>query len=386
METVSAQEAAEMLGISVATLYSYVSRGLIHSEPDDESRRTHRYSLADVRRLKARQQARRQPDRRAEGALHWGVPVLESAITQIIDGRIFYRGWDALALASEPVSFEQTTAILWGADIDTILGAQPPPIEPPGEGSPLERMQAALLRASAADVAAYDLRPDAVRAAGGRILQTVTQAVTGQHSGSIAERLARAWGSGAPGTDALITMALILCADHELNVSAFTVRTVASAQATPYQAVVAGLAALSGAKHGGFTYRVAALFNEVGTPERAASVVRDRLRRGDDLPGFGHPLYPKGDPRARLLLDRLGEQVDEAGVALGAAIEAAAYEALGRPPTVDFALTVLARVLGTPDAAITLFALGRTAGWIAHALEGYAGRMIRPRARYVGQG
>jgi citrate synthase len=204
----------------------------------------------------------------------------------------------------------------------------------------------------------------------------------------VAETLQRAWVPKRPEAARAINAALVLCADHELNVSAFTARCVASAGATPYDAVIAGLAALRGTRHGGHTARVEALLDEVASPPRARRVLGERLKRGEATPGFGHRLYPAGDPRGRRLMALaagLGKQ--SRAVKLAQATAAEARRLIGEEPTVDFGLVALARALGLPTgAALALFAIGRTAGWIGHALEQYeAGGLIRPRAKYVGE-
>jgi citrate synthase len=180
---------------------------------------------------------------------------------------------------------------------------------------------------------------------------------------------------------------LILLADHELNVSTFTARCVASARASPYAVVIAGLSALRGARHGGASEQVLALFREVGSPARARGVIAARLRRGEHIPGFGHAVYAGSDPRA-VPLDRL---LRESGIppgrfALPDAIEAETRAVIEQQPNVDFTLATLAHTLGLPGSALlVLFGLARTAGWIAHTLEQYAERpLIRPRARYIG--
>jgi len=200
------------------------------------------------------------------------------------------------------------------------------------------------------------------------------------------EPLRRAWSlpdDAAP----LLNTALILCADHELNVSSFTARCVASAGGTPYGVVQAGLAALRGSRHGGHTERVEALLREVGAPSQARAALAARLQRGEPVPGFGHRLYPDGDPRGRLLLEMAREYGPHSpAVALSAAVAAAAGELLGKRPTVDFGLVTAAGALELPaGSALALFAIGRAIGWIGHALEQIeAGTIIRPRARYVG--
>jgi citrate synthase len=150
--------------------------------------------------------------------------------------------------------------------------------------------------------------------------------------------------------------------------------------------VSAAMATLKGRRHGGQTERVSALFAETETRGRARAVVANRLRRGENLPGFGHPLYPAGDPRAARLL-RLAEAAGNAAEwPRVRALSKAGSELLHDLPNLDFALAALARTYGLPDhAPLILFALGRTVGWIAHAIEQYAtGELIRPRARYTG--
>jgi citrate synthase len=202
-----------------------------------------------------------------------------------------------------------------------------------------------------------------------------------QQERDVDARLAAAWGvsSSAP----LIRAALILCADHELNASTFTARCVASAGGSPYGAVLAGLAALEGVKHGGTTGRIEAMWESLRRTRDLRSALSERIRRGDRIEGFGHPLYRTGDPRAKVLMALLPRST-RSGFARSLAAEAQAI--LGEPPTIDFALVSLAKALGLPNgAALTLFALGRTVGWIGHIMEQYAqDAIIRPRARYVG--
>ena len=115
-------------------------------------------------------------------------------------------------------------------------------------------------------------------------------------------------------------------------------------------------------------------------------MVAGRLRRGERVPGFGHPLYPAGDPRAARLLRLAEASGNEAAWRLVRALRKAGWELLHDLPNLDFGLAALARTYGLPGRApLVLFALGRTVGWIAHAIEQYAtGELIRPRARYTG--
>jgi len=400
----NAREAADVLGVSAATIYAYVSRGLIRSESTDGSKRLRRYYREDIERLKERKEMRRNPAQAAAKALHLGSPVLESALTLIADGRLYYRGRDATTLAATR-SVEEVASLLWLGGRDpassSLFGAghwQFPArcaaadrrlTDLTGDVTPIERFQMLLPIAAAEDLAAYDLRPLAVARTGARILRLLTLIAAGRQSSntSIAQTLQRGWLPRQPDSAALLQAALILCADHELNVSAFTARCVASANATPYAVVIAGLSALQGAKHGGYTDQVEAFLREVRIPEQARMSITNRLKRGEHLPGFGQPLYPEGDPRAKALLDLTARLYPRAvAVALGKAVATQVRQTIGQHPTIDFALAVLTGALELPPGtALALFALGRTIGWIGHAIEQYQlDQLIRPRAQYVG--
>lgn len=305
-----------------------------------------------------------------------GLPVLQSALTCIEMGRVFVRGHDLVGLA-ENRSFEDVVALLWGAWPPDVL-----PSRRRGRTSTLPllaRMQQRLAEDDVHDPAARSLNPGSVRRVGAAVLRRLVAEVcqAAPSLDPIADQLARAW--GIPSADP-IDAALILCSDHGLNVSAFTARCVASAGASVPMVVSAGLGALSGRNHGGHAQRVAAMLDTPGSITRVLSRVAERDR---ELPGFGHTLYPNGDPRGRALLDRA-----IAGPAKRRASRfiAAAREQHGLHPNLDFGLVTLCRSVGAPVwAPWALFALGRTAGWIAHALEQYeTGTLIRPRAEYVG--
>lgn len=397
----TAQEAARELGISLPTLYAYVSRGLIHSEAAGGSKRTRRYWAEDVQKLRDRQEQRRDPAKAVETALHWGAPVLESAITLLANDRLYYRGYDALELATQR-SVEQVAALIWTEDLDAAgsalfsqaWGALPP------EGqaarpllvslSPVEAFQVMLPLAAVDDLAAYDLRPASVAQTGARILRLLTTLAAGDapEGLDIVQTLQHGWTPHDAQAAVLFNAALILCADHELNVSSFTARCVASAGSTPYQVVLAGLAALQGIKHGRLTERVELFWREASTPEGVRSTLANYLKRGETIPGFGHPLYPQGDPRGRLLLELTAAAYPERpAVKLAQTIVTETFELIGEYPTVDFGLVTLAQAQALPaGGAMTLFALGRTIGWIGHAIEQYQlDRIIRPRAQYKGR-
>jgi citrate synthase len=386
---IDAGEAARALGVSRATLYAYVSRGFIRSQAAPGVTRERMYSHDDVARLRRRTEERRAPDKAAAHALQWGMPVLESSIA-LIDGRtLYYRGVDAAVLARSR-SLEEVAALIWSVPPD----AQRPPdvrrIAAPRRSSApfVARAQAMLAAAAADDPLAMDLRPAHVAATGLRIVRLLAMAATGAASAarSLDLTLTRKWGVGARGAD-VVRAALVLCADHELNVSSFTARCVASAGSHPYAVVIAGLSALEGPKHGGAGARVEAMLESMRRSRPLRAAVSARLRRGETIDGFGHPLYRDGDPRARLLLDLLGERyASSAEYRFIVEFVRAATAATREQPNVDFALAAIARVLKLPPGSpLMLFAIGRSVGWIGHALEQYStGQLIRPRAKYVG--
>jgi len=391
----TARQAADALGVTTATLYAYASRGQVQSEAAPGRTRERRYYREDIERLIERKDLRRDPAKVAERGLHWGSPVLASGITLIQANALYYRGQNVQALAAA-ATLEQVAELLWEAAPEERgrLFDQPCPV-PARDLARLRsqahdavtRFQMALPLAASLDPAAHDLKPAAVRRAGARIMRLFTAIVSGRQSPPAAHiALQDAWAPRSPAVAEAIRSALVLCADHELNVSAFTARCVASAAASPYDTVSAALAALKGSRHGGDSARVVAMLAEIGTANRARRVVGIRLRLGERIPGFAHPLYPAGDPRAVTLL-QLAESIGHKKEwALIRSVQAAVADLLQEPPNLDFGLAAVAHAFRLPDAApLVLFAMGRTAGWIAHAIEQYATEtLIRPRARYTG--
>jgi citrate synthase len=388
----SAADASALLGISRTTLYAYVSRGFVRSQATPGPSRERRYSRDDVERLQRRTEERRNPDKAVAHALQWGMPVLESAITLIDGHRLYYRGHDALALARTR-SIAEVASLIWTGRFDALSEAQSDitPVQGHDISPFAARAQSLLASASADDAAAFDLRAASVAACGWRILRLLTLAATRRSTAAdrtltLDQQLARAWWLHARGTD-ILRSALILCADHELNVSSFTARCVASAGSDPYAVVIAGLSALAGPKHGGSGARVEAMLRSVRGERDLRPALAARLRRGERLDGFGHPLYAAGDPRASMLMDMLRERyAASAELRFVVKFETAATALIREKPNLDFALAAVARVLALPAGSpLMLFAIGRTIGWIGHAIEQYAtDQLIRPRAKYVG--
>jgi citrate synthase len=389
---IGAAQAAGLLGIRRATLYAYVSRGYVRSQAAPGGPRERAYSRDDVERLRRRTEERRDPDKATARALQWGMPILESAIALIDGERLYYRGHDALALARER-SVAEVAALIWTGRFDASFPAVPQSVLTRHRAKNRDlgfvaRAQTTLAGASARDHLAFDIGPESAALCGWRILHLLTSAATpsAAAAATIDRTLAESWGISGPGID-VVRSTLILCADHELNVSSFTARCVASAGSNPYAVVTAGLSALEGPRHGGASARVESMLASMRRTRDLPGAVAARRRRGEAVEGFGHPLYRRGDPRAAMLLDLLRDRyARSAELRYVLAFADAASAVVRERPNIDFALAAVARVLRLPPGApLALFAIGRSIGWVGHAIEQYAtGQLIRPRAKYVG--
>lgn len=400
-DLLSAREAAALLDVKAATLYSYVSRGLLSSAPGTHGP-SRLYARMDVERLRARHVARSGHGAVAAGALRFGEPVLESALTAIDDAGPRYRGHSAVGLATSRVSFESVAELLWTGAWRRRVPSFPsvarlPELQRfvPRGAPPIATLSLVVPTLALGDPWRFDAPPAEELERARRLVRALASAVAfafdarrsrvSLRAPSVAGALALAFGVAAtPKTRAALDRALVLSADHELNPSSFAARVAASTGADLYACVGGALGALSGPEHGGACERIEALVAEIGAPERAVTVIEERTRRGDALPGFGHPLYPAGDPRAVPLL-RAASPRRRAGRTL-AALVARMKSARREPPNLDLGLVATALSLGLPPgAASAIFAVGRAAGFIAHALEQRAaGFVLRPRARYIG--
>jgi len=372
MSWLTAEQALEKLGTKPQTLYANVSRGRIRAKPDVTDPRRSLYSAADVMRLAERHAGRRKTEVVAADAIQWGDPVLPSAISTIRDSRLYYRGRDAAAWA-EQATLEETASLLWNclpiavaadADLDT---------------SPsLERAFVALAQRVTRDLPTPGRSPKVLIAEAQSILSTVAAALAPDTTASSLHlRLARSW--RRPEAADCIRRSLVLLADHELNASTFAARVAASSGATLSATALSGLSTLTGPLHGGAWRGVVSLIEDVDAVG-ADAAIRQALAQGRALPAFGHPLYPDGDVRATALMSQFSLPSSYAELAT------VGHEMIGEYVNIDFALAAMSAVFDLPhDAPLVIFALARSVGWLAHAIEQVeSGHLIRPRARYVG--
>ncbi|MDB5885149.1 MAG: Citrate synthase [Polaromonas sp.] len=368
-------EACRLLGVRPQTVYAYVSRGKLEVVPDPADTRRSLYRAEDVAGLARRKQAGRKHETVAANTLFGSEPSIPTALCAFFRGRPYYRGQDAVSLA-RAASLEEVAQLLWAAGQAVDFSCATP-------AAPVQPGRVAAFTA----LAALAAEGHSTRGRLTRVLHTESQGLVGQlatafgarHGGQpLHLRFAQGWKQPAPVAE-LLRCALVLLADHELTSSAFAARIAASTGASLPACLLAGLSTLSGPLHGDASGRVQALFSEV---ERLGDeqVVSHYLSTGLPLPGFGHHIYPDGDPRAAALL-----ALSEPPEAIARFIEKVTA-LTGLLPNIDVALAALvARHRLPPDAAFGLFATARSVGLLAHSLEqlGVA-QVIRPRGRYVG--
>ncbi|HEV7322170.1 MAG TPA: citrate synthase [Ensifer sp.] len=370
---ITAEEALARLGSKRQTLYANVSRGRIRAKPDPSDPRRSLYQSDDVNRLAERHAGRRQAAVVAAEAIRWGEPVLTTTISSIAGGKLFYRGHDAIAL-SEKASLEETAAFLWQSPEIIAI--------PAGEAAAgrtrLATTFALLAGRIDTDLPALGRRPLILKSEAALVLATVAAGLAPSREPlPLHERLAVGW--ARPEAADPIRRCLVLAAEHELNVSAFAARVTASSGAALSAATLSGLATLTGPRHGGAWLSVTRLAEQAASAG-VREAIRDMLSSDGVVRAFGHRLYPAGDPRAKAIMASF--DVPPLYITLAEAGE----ELLGEPANLDFSLAALAAAFDLPeDAPLVIFALARTVGWLAHAMEQVeSGELIRPRAHYAG--
>jgi citrate synthase len=393
---IGAAEAARRLGIKQASLYSYVSRGVLARRTGPDGRAS-MFDPAEVAGL-----ASRGRPRRAVGAAEL---VIETSLTEIAGDRLWYRGLDATVLAGKR-TFEEVASFLWTGSFAAAagtswratseavaVGAAAQAALPPGT-LPLERLQVIVPALAATDPLRLQLEPPAVVAAARGLIAGLVDCLPAAGpataaDSSIAARLAARLcpDPEQPGLASTLQAALVLLADHELAASTLAARVAASVRADPYAVVATGLGAVGGALHGGASLGAELMLASAREPCDAPRVVGDLLRRGERIPGFGHFVYETGDPRSVLLLEMIRALAPGSPrLAVTDAVLAEARRRALPEPNIDFALAAMADAAGMiRGAGEAVFAVARSAGWLAHALEEYSRRTpIRPRGIYIG--
>ena len=371
-DLMDAQTACGMLGVKPQTLYAYVSRYKIRTKTDPRDCRQSLYVRHDIEGLLHNIRRPRARADVAQAAIRWGDPVLKTAISEVRDGTIWLRE-RAIQECASNMTLEQTTALL--CDVSEVVCPQTKPSI--GGATPFAR---AIIVLAAEVEKTSPMRGQDVIEIGqdvGRMIALVTEACLGcGQSGPIHLRVGKAWKADSEAQDA-IRRSLVLLSDHELNPSTFAVRVCASTGASLPAALLAGMTTLSGPGHGGVANLARAALS-AANEGKIAEFLDENLRHTPYAFGFSHPLYPAGDPRAVDLLKNIPKNAPARK-----AVDALS-EFLSLPPNIDAALAAASAHYEWPnDAAAILFSIGRTAGWVAHAIEQVqSGEMIRPRSKY----
>jgi citrate synthase len=374
----SSEDAARRLGVKVATLYAYVSRGLVQSHPNPNGRSS-LFDLDDIEQLAQRSRGGRQSESR--------LATVTTSVTQLHQhGGPFYRGRAATELAST-MHFEEVAALIWDQPPEDDWS--PVALGPCPLVGTFDRMRWTLVVCGANDPLRADLRPEAVTHDARRVIASLTDVIAtgptgGDSDAPIAHRLAHRLGARDPGTVAeALDTALILMADHELATSTMAVRVAASVHADIYDALLAGLATLAGPLHGGASQEAHELLARAER-DGAPSALNEVLRQQRFLPGFGHTVYKSGDARYEALMRVVEPLLDADRLELVQEVSTLAAEHNVPLPNCDLALAALSWGLDLPaDSGRTIFAIARVAGWTAHYLEELLERPLRFRARAV---
>lgn len=387
----TATEAAARLGVKKATLYAYVSRGLLSRQVALDGRT----SLFDPDEVAAFRSSRKSS---AQGELS---TVLSSGITRVSDDGLLYQGSDVAEMMAAGLAYERVVDTLWGSTapwpdsssiVEACIAAQQhlPPATPR-----IDRLRIITAVTSALDPLRHDLSPAASHAAGRTLLRAmvmalpVTSTATTKGTGGLADQL---WTRlsprrGSVAERAALNAAMVALVDHGMASSTFAVRIAASVRADPYSAVSAGLGVGGGPFHGAASAAVHGLLLSAEDGDPAAAVGDARKRLGH-MPGFGHTVYKEQDPRFGALMARVLEAwPDHPRTATVHNVRDVISERSDRLVNIDFALGSLSFLGGMDaDAGETIFMIARTAGWIAHANEEYLEKPLRfrPQARYTG--
>ena len=385
---VTADQAADLLGVRLQTIYAYVSRGLLtrSHRTNEMGHRVSVLALDEVLRLAA------ERTRVRTGSLE----VLVETDVTLLDpkGTLSYRGHDAVALASRP--FEEAAALVWAVPdvggwepLDSDVAVVRAAASALAAGATdADRVRAAVLALATDDPDRGELKPDHVVAVGRRAVVGGVAALGGEGAGSVAHRLWGALGTSPHSHEgvAALNAALVLLMDHELAASTMAARVAAGTGADPWLVLLTGLAALGGPRHGRSSVVAEGLLGAVRR-EGVGALDRYATEAGDvGIPGFGHKVYVDADPRAEVLLDHVA-RLDPDGWPAVEELLLAVSNRFGLSPNVDLGLAALVQACGfRPGSGETVFALSRIVGWLAHAMEEYPqGLRFRPRAVYTGE-
>lgn len=389
MGRLSTEETAARLGVKRETVYAYVSRGILSREKAVDGKAS-TFDEHEVDRLRRRRLGGRP------GRLE--TPVT-TAITEVTDGHVAYRGRALDDLASESTTYEQAAELLWGVGSTPIWSAPRGMVEPitralaqlPRSATLIDQLLTATIIASTHDPFRDERSASSATTSMRHLIASSVEAFPlgrsrpAARDASIARRLWPRLTTATRSNSSLLDQTLMLLADHGMASSTLAARIAASTRAGPHAAVIAGLGALNGPLHGAASRSVHDMLvhaHETSGETAIAEVLRTRGR----VPGIGHFVHRTRDPRYEIMMSSLTDStLDEKRLAVVIDMVDRTAERINAPHNIDFALgslTFAARM--NPEAGELIFALARIAGWVAHALEEYeeAPLRFRPVGRY----
>ncbi len=406
---VTAGEAMKRLAVQRQTLYAYVSRGLIRSL-QQPGRRDRLYARDDIERMRARSQARTGDGVVGASAMQYGEPIVPTSVTEITADGPRYRGHLAIELAAQHMTFEAVAELLWTGhlyDAEFRWDAAPLPaavqvkVEAVAASATqetfLEVMALVVLQLGTARGGIEErLRKGEGLNASRQAIQTIVGCLGGlsrrrrylpvdsEHGVAWSALLALGGKTSVDNCQAMNAM-LVLLADHELAPGTFAARVAASSGATLHSCLASALCTHSGVRVGRIYDTVERFLGERGTRELLKQVQDDR-RLGRSVPGFMHPRYPKGDPRAQCLLELARQRrTVQAPLATLFGLLDGADRSLALQPSAELLVVTLCREMGlAPGSGAAIFALARSVGWVAHVMEQrLSSVLLRPRAKFV---
>lgn len=408
----TAAEVADLLGVKRQTVYAYVSRGILHRRLDMDGR-TSIFDRAEVEELRLG----RRPEQDGEMRI-----LVTTALTRVADEALWIRGRDVIEAIDGGARFVDLVELVWGGG-DGEPWPRPEAVLPPRDGVPtpgptidggpsalLEQLRILVALAAGSDPQRHDLSPRSVRAAGRRAITAMACGLRGRPADRGADHRTdgREDGSGRgdgppPLVDRLwhnltateptgarlraLDVALASLVDHGLATSTLAARVAASVRADPYSVIAAGLGVLGGALHGRATTAAHELYRTAEAEGAAAALARLQ-RQGIPVPGFGHAIYQTQDPRYGALMGHIVQGwSNDPRLATVFQVRDLVGQRSDAIPNVDLATGALTFLADMPaSAGEAIFAVSRTSGWLAHALEEYGEKPLRfrSRARYVG--
>ncbi len=386
---ISRTEALKRLDVKPQTLYAYVSRQRIAAKSDPSHPRSSLYALDDVERLSRRAPGRApggatNPPERANlagGSATRGEAAITTEVSITVDGRHYYRGRDSVTLAATE-NFETVAALLWQSPTPNPFGPLKPRPDVNFPGGPRTRVLSMLSRRLEED-ALSEVNParDLNLEAASLVNEMVDAVTNGGPRLFFHQRLARAWKVYNATDVDLLRRALVLSADTSLDEATLAARVAAATMGPLAISLIAGFAAMTGPKLGGRISRAESYVTQVRRHGNPQALARTLLDKGLELPGFEKEPSPSETVRARDLLD--------AAPHMGADLKAILHvgeDLTGQPVGMALALALIGRHLDLPrEAPATLYGIGRSAGWLAHAIEQMqTGASPKARLRYIG--